>query len=88
MKLEAKSKRMQIPSGFATNLGQLLLAPIRRKKGFWLLILGFVLVVKLYAWMKRDLLYNETIYPCSKKEAMAMKKIRSMVNSYKMTQFQ
>jgi uncharacterized protein len=38
---------------------------------------GFVLVVKLYVWMKS--LYNETI----KEEAMAMKKIRSMVNSYK-----
>jgi uncharacterized protein len=67
-----KPKRMQIPSGFATNLGQLLLAPLG-EKGFWLLILGFVLVVCMLGW-KRDLLYNETIYPCSTKETMAMKK--------------
>jgi uncharacterized protein len=35
--------------------------------------------------MKRDLLYNETIYPHApqKRGGMAMKKIRSMVNSYK-----
>jgi hypothetical protein len=34
-----------------TNLGQLLLAPPLGEKKFWLLILGFVLVVKLYAWI-------------------------------------
>jgi uncharacterized protein len=43
---------------------------------------GF-LVVKLYAWMKKDLLYNETIYPCSAKGDYGDEKIRSMVNSYK-----
>jgi uncharacterized protein len=33
---------------------------------------------------EKDLLYNETIYPhAPQKETMAMKKIRSMVNSYK-----
>jgi uncharacterized protein len=49
---------------------------------------GFVLV-KLYALMKKDLLYNETIYPhAQKEEAMAMKKIRSMVNSYKIDAIQ
>jgi uncharacterized protein len=31
---EAKSKAMQIPSGFATNLGQLLLAPPLGEKDF------------------------------------------------------
>jgi hypothetical protein len=33
------------------------------KKGFWPLTQDFVSGVKLSVWMKRDLLYNETIYP-------------------------
>jgi hypothetical protein len=43
---KAKSKRMQNPSGFATNLAITIAQPHRRK-GFWLLI-RFVLTVKLF----------------------------------------
>jgi hypothetical protein len=56
---QMKLYRSQIQSGckfhpgFCYHLGQLLLAPPLGEKGFWLLILGFVLVVKLYAWMKK-----------------------------------
>jgi uncharacterized protein len=44
--------------------------------------MGFVLVVKLYAWMK-SLLYNETIYHMLRKRGSYGDEKNSMVNSYK-----
>jgi uncharacterized protein len=84
---EAKSKAdansIQV---FATNLGQLLLAPPLGEKRILAIDPGFRSGCKIVCLdEKGDLLYNETIYPHApqKEEAMAMKKIRSMVNSYK-----
>jgi uncharacterized protein len=44
---------------------------------------GFRSGCKIVCLDEKDLLYNETIYHAPKREAMAMKKIRSMVNSYR-----
>jgi uncharacterized protein len=71
---------------FATNLGQLLLAPPLGEKRILAIDPGYRSGCKIVCLdEKGDLLYNETIYPHApqNEEAMAMKKIRSMVNSYK-----
>ena len=71
---------------FATNLGQLLLAPPLGEKRILAIDPGFRSGCKVVCLdEKGDLLYNETIYPHApqKEDLMAMKKIRSMVNSYK-----
>ncbi|KAB1157072.1 Tex family protein [Flavobacterium luteum] len=71
---------------FATNLGQLLLAPPLGEKRILAIDPGFRSGCKVVCLdEKGDLLYNETIYPHApqKEDIMAMKKIRSMVNSYK-----
>jgi uncharacterized protein len=70
---------------FANNLGQLLLAPPLGEKRILAIDPGFRSGCKIVCLdEKGDLLYNETIYPHApqKEEAMAMKKIRSMVNAY------
>jgi protein Tex len=70
---------------FATNLGQLLLAPPLGEKRILAIDPGFRSGCKIVCLdEKGDLLYNETIYPHApqKEDAMAMKKIRSMVNAY------
>jgi uncharacterized protein len=84
---EAKSKAdtnsIQV---FANNLSQLLLAPPLGEKRILAIDPGFRSGCKVVCLdEKGDLLYNETIYPHApqKEDAMAMKKIRSMVNSYK-----
>ena len=71
---------------FATNLAQLLLAPPLGEKRILAIDPGFRSGCKVVCLdEKGDLLYNETIYPHSpqKEDAMAIKKIRSMVNAYK-----
>jgi len=71
---------------FATNLSQLLLAPPLGEKRILAIDPGFRSGCKVVCLdEKGDLLYNETIYPHApqREETMAMKKIRSMVNSYK-----
>ena len=71
---------------FATNLGQLLLSPPLGEKRILAIDPGFRSGCKVVCLdEKGDLLYNETIYPHApqKEDLMAMKKIRSMVNSYK-----
>ena len=84
---EAKSKAdansIQV---FANNLSQLLLAPPLGEKRILAIDPGFRSGCKIVCLdEKGDLLYNETIYPHApqNEDAMAMKKIRSMVNSYK-----
>jgi uncharacterized protein len=84
---EAKSKAdansIQV---FANNLSQLLLAPPLGEKRILAIDPGFRSGCKIVCLdEKGDLLYNETIYPHApqKEDVMAMKKIRSMVNSYK-----
>jgi protein Tex len=70
---------------FASNLGQLLLAPPLGEKRILAIDPGFRSGCKVVCLdEKGDLLYNETIYPHApqKEETMAMKKIRSMVNAY------
>ena len=70
---------------FATNLGQLLLAPPLGEKRILAVDPGFRSGCKIVCLdEKGDLLYNETIYPHApqKEDAMAMKKIKSMVNAY------
>ncbi|WP_309609004.1 Tex-like N-terminal domain-containing protein, partial [Flavobacterium sp.] len=70
---------------FASNLGQLLLAPPLGEKRILAIDPGFRSGCKIVCLdEKGDLLYNETIYPHApqKEDAMAMKKIRSMVNAY------
>jgi uncharacterized protein len=82
-KAKADTNSIQV---FANNLGQLLLAPPLGEKRILAIDPGFRSGCKIVCLdEKGDLLYNETIYPHSpqKEEAMAMKKIRSMVNSYK-----
>jgi uncharacterized protein len=82
---KAKADRNSIQV-FANNLGQLLLAPPLGEKRILAIDPGFRSGCKIVCLdEKGDLLYNETIYPHApqKEEAMAMKKIRSMVNSYK-----
>ena len=70
---------------FASNLAQLLLAPPLGEKRILAIDPGFRSGCKIVCLdEKGDLLYNETIYPHApqKEDAMAMKKIRSMVNAY------
>jgi len=82
-KAKADTNSIQV---FSTNLSQLLLAPPLGEKRILAIDPGFRSGCKVVCLdEKGDLLYNETIYPHApqKEEAMAMKKIRSMVNSYK-----
>jgi uncharacterized protein len=82
-KAKADTNSIQV---FANNLGQLLLAPPLGEKRILAIDPGFRSGCKIVCLdEKGDLLYNETIYPHApqKEEVMAMKKIRSMVNSYK-----
>ena len=70
---------------FATNLGQLLLAPPLGEKRILAIDPGFRSGCKIVCLdEKGDLLHNETIYPHGPQHenVMAMKKIRSMVNAY------
>ena len=75
---------------FTNNLGQLLLAPPLGEKRILAIDPGFRSGCKIVCLdEKGDLLYNETIYPHqpqsrinSGETAMAMKKIKSMVNAY------
>ena len=70
---------------FANNLGQLLLAPPFGEKRILAIDPGYRSGCKVVCLdEKGDLLYNETIYPHQpqNESAMAMKKIRSMVNAY------
>ena len=70
---------------FASNLGQLLLAPPLGEKRILAIDPGFRSGCKIVCLdEKGDLLYNETIYPHQPQNetAMAMKKIKSMVNAY------
>ncbi|TXI85357.1 MAG: RNA-binding transcriptional accessory protein [Crocinitomicaceae bacterium] len=70
---------------FAENLRQLLLAPPLGEKRILAIDPGFKTGCKVVCLdEKGDLLHNETIYPHAPQNdtAMAMKKIRSMVNAY------
>ncbi len=85
--LEAKAKAdansIQV---FAANLNQLLLAAPLGQKRILAIDPGFKSGCKIVCLdEKGDLLYNETIYPHAPQNetAVAMKKIRSMVNAYK-----
>lgn len=82
-KAKADANSIQV---FANNLGQLLLAPPLGEKRILAIDPGFRSGCKVVCLdEKGDLLCNETIYPHAPQheDAMAMKKIRSMVNSYK-----
>ncbi|MFM6936109.1 MAG: Tex family protein, partial [Aquirufa sp.] len=82
-KAKADTNSIQV---FATNLSQLLLAPPLGEKRILAIDPGYRSGCKVVCLdEKGDLLYNETIYPHApqNEDAMAMKKIRSMVNSYK-----
>jgi len=81
-KAKADANSIQV---FANNLGQLLLAPPLGEKRILAIDPGFRSGCKIVCLdEKGDLLYNETIYPHApqNESAMAMKKIRSMVNAY------
>lgn len=81
-KAKADANSIQV---FASNLGQLLLAPPLGEKRILAIDPGFRSGCKVVCLdEKGDLLYNETIYPHApqKEEAMAIKKIRSMINAY------
>ncbi|MUV05236.1 S1 RNA-binding domain-containing protein [Flavobacterium rakeshii] len=84
---EAKAKADATAIGvFAGNLGQLLLAPPLGEKRILAIDPGFRTGCKVVCLdEKGDLLYNETIFPHApqKETAVAMKKVRSMVNAYK-----
>ncbi|RZJ71951.1 Tex family protein [Flavobacterium sp.] len=84
---EAKAKADTNSIGvFATNLSQLLLAPPLGEKRILAIDPGFKSGCKVVCLdEKGDLLYNETIFPHAPQNdtAIAMKKIRSMVNAYK-----
>ena len=84
---EAKAKADANSIGvFANNLGQLLLAPPLGEKRILAIDPGFRSGCKIVCLdEKGDLLYNETIFPHApqNESAVAMKKIRSMVNAYK-----
>lgn len=70
---------------FAQNLGQLLLAPPLGEKRILAIDPGYRSGCKVVCLdEKGDLLYNETIYPHQPQSetALAMKKIKSMVNAY------
>ena len=83
---EAKAKAdIKAIDVFAGNLSQLLLAPPLGEKRILAIDPGFRSGCKIVCLdEKGDLLYNETIYPHQpqNESAMAMKKIRSMVNAY------
>jgi uncharacterized protein len=83
---EAKAKAdIKAIDVFAGNLSQLLLAPPLGEKRILAIDPGFRSGCKIVCLdEKGDLLYNETIYPHApqNESAMAMKKIRSMVNAY------
>lgn len=71
---------------FADNLTQLLLGSPLGEKRILAIDPGYKSGCKIVCLDEQgDLLYNETIYPHApqKESAMAMKKIRSMVNSYR-----
>jgi len=81
-KAKADTNSIQV---FSNNLGQLLLAPPLGEKRILAIDPGFRSGCKVVCLdEKGDLLYNETIYPHApqNESAMAMKKIRSMVNAY------
>lgn len=81
-KAKADSKAIEV---FAGNLGQLLLAPPLGEKRILGIDPGYRSGCKVVCLdEKGDLLYNETIYPHQPQNetAMAMKKIKSMVNAY------
>lgn len=81
-KAKADTNSIQV---FANNLGQLLLAPPLGEKRILAIDPGFRSGCKVVCLdEKGDLLYNETIYPHAPQNetAMAMKKIKSMVNAY------
>ncbi|MBC7438571.1 MAG: RNA-binding transcriptional accessory protein [Flavobacterium sp.] len=81
-KAKADANSIQV---FANNLGQLLLAPPLGEKRILAIDPGFRSGCKVVCLdEKGDLLYNENIYPHppQNETAMAMKKIRSMVNAY------
>ncbi|MGA9636990.1 Tex family protein [Flavobacterium sp.] len=81
-KAKADANSIQV---FATNLGQLLLAPPLGEKRILAIDPGFRSGCKIVCLdEKGDLLYNETIYPHAPQNetTMAMKKIKSMVNAY------
>jgi len=81
-KAKADANSIQV---FANNLGQLLLAPPLGEKRILAIDPGFRSGCKVVCLdEKGDLLYNETIYPHApqNEETMAIKKIRSMVNTY------
>jgi protein Tex len=83
---EAKAKAdIKAIDVFAENLRQLLLAPPLGEKRILAIDPGYKSGCKLVCLdEKGDLLNNETIYPHAPQNdtAMAMKKIRSMVNAY------
>lgn len=71
---------------FASNLSQLLLAPPLGEKRILAIDPGYRSGCKVVCLdEKGDLLYNETIYPHAPQheDSIAMKKIRSMANAYK-----
>lgn len=84
---EAKSKADAVAiQVFAGNLSQLLLAPPLGEKRILAIDPGYRTGCKVVCLdEKGDLLYNETIFPHAPQNetATAMKKIRSMVNAYK-----
>lgn len=83
---EAKAKAdIKAIDVFAGNLSQLLLAPPLGEKRILAIDPGYRSGCKIVCLdEKGDLLYNETIYPHQPQNetAMAMKKIKSMVNAY------
>ena len=83
---EAKTKAdIKAITVFSENLRQLLLAPPLGEKRILAIDPGYKTGCKVVCLdEKGDLLYNETIYPHAPQNetAMAMKKIRSMVNAY------
>ncbi|TBX71211.1 RNA-binding transcriptional accessory protein [Flavobacterium silvisoli] len=81
-KAKADAKAIEV---FAGNLSQLLLAPPLGEKRILAIDPGYRSGCKVVCLdEKGDLLYNETIYPHQPQNetAMAMKKIKSMVNAY------
>lgn len=81
-KAKADGKAIEV---FAGNLSQLLLAPPLGEKRILAIDPGYRSGCKLVCLdEKGDLLYNETIYPHApqNESAMAMKKVKSMVNAY------
>lgn len=84
---EAKAKAdIKAIDVFASNLGQLLLAPPLGEKRILAIDPGFKSGCKVVCLdEKGDLLHNENIYPHAPQNdsVMAMKKVRSLVNAYK-----